>query len=165
MSISLFSGNKEFIQIYNRYINTVYRVCFMYMKNKEDTEDAVQTTFVKYLEYKGEFKDSEHLKACFIVTASNVCKNNLKHWWRKTVDINSLEERSVRNINDTSFLLEKILSLPKKYKLIIYMYYYEGYKIKEIANKLNMKDSTVKSYLHRGRNLLKEVIEEDENEE
>ena len=62
MSISLLSGNKEFIQIYNRYINTVYRVCFMYMKNKQDTEDAVQTTFIKYLEYKGEFKDSEHIK-------------------------------------------------------------------------------------------------------
>ena len=134
------------------------------MKNKQDTEDAVQTTFIKYLEYKGEFKDSEHIKAWLIVTASNVCKNNLKHWWRKTVDIDSLEEMSTTDITDNYFLLDKILSLPKKYKLIIYMYYYEGYKIKEIANKLNMKDSTVKSYLHRGRNLLKEVIEEDESE-
>ena len=71
---------------------------------------------------------------------------------------------STTDITDNYFLLDKILSLPKKYKLIIYMYYYEGYKIKEIANKLNMKDSTVKSYLHRGRNLLKEVIEEDESE-
>lgn len=164
MSISLLSGDKEFIQIYNKYIDTVYRVCFMYMKNKQDTEDVVQITFIKFLEYKGEFKDCDHIKAWLIITASNVCKNHLKHWWRKTVNIDSLEDM-YSNINDDNyFLLDKILNLPKKYKLIIYMYYYEGYKIKEIADKLNMKDSTVKSYLHRGRNLLKEVIEEDENE-
>lgn len=164
MKTSLLRTDEEFIQIYDKYLDTVYRVCFMYLKNKSDTEDAVQSTFIKYLEYKGEFKNENHLKGWLIITASNYCKNHLSHWFRKVININKIEESPIYDFEDRNYILDKILSLPQKYKLVIYMYYYEGYSIKEISEKTNINESTVRSHLHRGRNLLKNFIEEDENE-
>ncbi|WP_257789698.1 RNA polymerase sigma factor [Clostridium isatidis] len=158
-------ADKEFIQVYNSYFETVYRVCFMYLKNIQDTEDAVQSTFIKFLQYKGTFKNQEHIKAWLIVTASNNCKNFLKHWWRKNINIDSLQEKFITFNEENKYIFEKIMNLPQKYKLIIYLYYYEGYKLKEIAEKLKMNDSTVRSYLRRGRNLLRNIIKEDEEDE
>ncbi|MBU5455537.1 RNA polymerase sigma factor [Caproiciproducens sp. MSJ-32] len=158
MKNSLLRADKEFIQVYNSYFETVYRVCLMYLKNIQDTEDAVQSTFIKFLQYNGTFNNQEHIKAWLIVTASNTCKNFLKHWWRKNVDIDSLQEQLTISNNENKYIFEKIMNLPQKYKLIIYLYYYEGYKLKEIAEKLNMNDSTVRSYLRRRRNLLRDII-------
>jgi len=137
----------------------------MYLKNIQDTEDAVQSTFIKFLQYKGTFKNQEHIKAWLIVTASNNCKNFLKHWWRKNINIDSLQEKFITFNEENKYIFEKIMNLPQKYKLIIYLYYYEGYKLKEIAEKLKMNDSTVRSYLRRGRNLLRDIIEEDDEDE
>ncbi|WP_418222880.1 RNA polymerase sigma factor [Clostridium isatidis] len=137
----------------------------MYLKNIQDTEDAVQSTFIKFLQYKGTFKNQEHIKAWLIVTASNNCKNFLKHWWRKNINIDSLQEKFITFNEENKYIFEKIINLPQKYKLIIYLYYYEGYKLKEIAEKLKMNDSTVRSYLRRGRNLLRNIIKEDEEDE
>jgi len=137
----------------------------MYLKNIQDTEDAVQSTFIKFLQYKGTFKNQEHIKAWLIVTASNNCKNFLKHWWRKNINIDSLQEKFITFNEENKYIFEKIMNLPQKYKLIIYLYYYEGYKLKEIAEKLKMNDSTVRSYLRRGRNLLRDIIKEDEEDE
>lgn len=137
----------------------------MYLKNIQDTEDAVQSTFIKFLQYKGTFKNQEHIKAWLIVTASNNCKNFLKHWWRKNINIDSLQEKFITFNEENKYIFEKIMNLPQKYKLIIYLYYYEGYKLKEIAEKLKMNDFTVRSYLRRGRNLLRNIIKEDEEDE
>ena len=65
----LLRTEKEVGEIYNRHVNSIYRICFTYMKNKADTEDAVQNTFVKLLKYSGEFQNEEHEKAWLIVTA------------------------------------------------------------------------------------------------
>lgn len=162
MKNSLLRTDKEIVQIYNRHVNTVYKICYMYLKNKYDAEDATQTVFIKLINYKKQFENEEHEKAWLIVTASNTCKNNLKYWWHKVTKMESLDE--VANLSKEDKTLSKILKLPNKYKLIIYMHYYEGYKTNEIALKLNMNDSTVRSYLKRGRNMLKQMIKEENNE-
>lgn len=162
MSNSLLRTNKEIIQIYNKYVDKIYCICFMYMKNKPDTEDAVQNTFIKYMNCNKQFQNEEHEEAWLIITASNICKNNLKHWFRKNLEIDE-SYKLIKN-NDIDETLNLLLKLPKKYKLIIYLHYYEGYKTDEIANKLNLNNSTVRSYLLRGRRMLKNIIEEDNSE-
>lgn len=87
MADTLLRTDKEIAEIYARHVDTVYRVCFAYLKNSADTEDMVQSTFLKLIEYKGQFNDEEHEKAWLIVTSTNMCKNLLKHWWRKRADI------------------------------------------------------------------------------
>lgn len=149
--------NEDFIVVYNKYVDTVYRVCYMYYKNKSDTEDAVQTTFIKLLETDKTFNDLEHIKAWLIVTASNICKNSLKHWYRRLISLNFIEDE-LESKENFSNLLESVLKLPTKYKIIIYMYYYEGYNSREIAKLLNKNESTIRTYLKKGRELLKDNL-------
>lgn len=146
--------DKEITEIYSRHVDTVYRVCYLFLKNIPDTEDAVQNTFVKLMNYSGSFHDSEHEKAWLIVTASNHCKNILRQWWRKRTDIDSLSEVLAAN-DPRDETLSWVLKLPMKYKTVIYLYYYEGYSTVEIAKMLHKNESTVRSQLHTGRNLLK----------
>lgn len=143
----------EIEMIYERHVETVYRVCFMFMKNVPDTEDAVSTTFTKLMNHRGDFENTEHEKAWLIVTASNVCKNMLRHWWRKTTAIEESMIPSYRDHHDE--LLTQVLNLPAKYKTTIYLYYYEGYSSVEIARMLKKNESTIRSYLKNGRDLLR----------
>ncbi|MEG0570580.1 MAG: RNA polymerase sigma factor [Oscillospiraceae bacterium] len=155
MQQTLLRTNKEISEIYYRHINTVYRVCFMYVKNQYDTEDMVQTTFIKLMKSNKSFDNIEHEKAWLIVTASNTCKDFLKHSSRKNIAIDDMSEIA----NEPSFEIDEtiklILSLPEKIKETIYMYYYEGYKSFEIAKLLKKNESTIRGYLHKGRELLR----------
>lgn len=155
--------NSEFESIYNRNIETVYRICYMYMKNKTDAEDMTQNTFIKYLKYNPTFENNEHEKAWFIVTATNSCKNHFKTWWNRNTYLDNEFEVATTDKNDDT--LSHVLNLPTKYKQVIYMYYYEGYSTVEIAKLLNTKESTIRTHLLKGRQILKEKIgsEQDEN--
>lgn len=132
----------------------------MYMKNKTDAEDMTQNTFIKYLKYNPSFESSEHEKAWFIVTATNNCKNYFKTWWHKNACLDDEFEVAHHDKNDETLLL--VLNLPNKYKQVIYMYYYEGYSTVEIAKLLNTKESTIRTHLLKGRQLLKEKIGSEE---
>lgn len=153
---SLLCTDKEFVELYNRYVNMVYQICFLYLKNKADTEDVVQQTFVKLLTNKSPFTNEEHIKAWLIRTASNICKNQLKHWWRKNEEMDKLYELGNNDSKDET--LEVLLQLPQKYKTIIYLYYYMGYSTEEIANIMHQKHATTRSLLSRGRERLKELL-------
>ena len=105
------------------------------------------------------FENENHERAWLIVTASNLCKNNLRHWFRKKR--NSFEEyMGVLKYEDSHDfeVLDEVLALPDKYKTVIYMYYYEGYSTVEIAKNLDTGESTVRSQLLRGREMLKKSL-------
>lgn len=150
-------ANEEIEEIYNRHVDTVYRVCFSFMKNKADTEDIVQETFLKLIVSGKEFESVEHEKAWLIVTASNACKDALKDWRRK---VENIEDHPAKGSTDfwEDSMMEVILSLPAKYKDVVYLYYYEGYKTYEIAKMLHCPQSTVRNRLSRARKLLKKYL-------
>jgi RNA polymerase sigma factor (sigma-70 family) len=158
---SLLRTNEELTQIYDRHVKTVYRVCFMYMKNQADTEDMVQNTFLRLMRDKTIFENEEHEKAWLIRTATNLCKDYFKHWWSKTVGMDYAADAAVEQTFNTDSNLEKVFALPPKYKTPIYLYYYEGYSTVEIARILKKNPSTVRSWLHKGRNLLRIEMEGD----
>ena len=161
MQSSLLRTGEELIQIYNRHVDTVYRVCFMFMKNRPDTEDMVQNTFIRLMKDKTVFQSTEHEKAWLIRTATNLCKDHFKHWWSKTVGINHVAEAAVEQPFNIDSNLSMVLALPAKYKSVIYLYYYEGYSTVEIAKILKKSQSTVRGYLHTARKLLKMEMEGD----
>ncbi|MDE6530509.1 MAG: RNA polymerase sigma factor [Lachnospiraceae bacterium] len=154
MDSSLY-GDEEIEKIYNRQFDTVYRVCFFFMKNAVDAEDMVQETFLKLISCEKQFESEEHEKAWLIVTASNTCKDELRRWKRKLekISIFSSQENIVQKEDDK--VLEWVMELPVKYKQVIYLYYYEGYRTSEIADMLHCPESTVRNQLLRGRKLLK----------
>jgi RNA polymerase sigma-70 factor (ECF subfamily) len=135
------------------------------MKNKADTEDAVQNTFMKLFGYKGLFQNEEHEKAWLIVAAENLCKDFLRHWWRKNVPLTEYENLCSRSPFEIDETLEAVLSLPNKYKAAVYLYYYEGYTCIEIAGMLHKPHSTIRNYLHEARKILRERLGDDFNEE
>ncbi|MGB4465412.1 MAG: RNA polymerase sigma factor [Eubacteriales bacterium] len=161
MKSSLRRSNEEITQIFNRHVDIVYRVCFMYMKNRHDTEDLVQNTFIKLMNDGTVFESQEHEKAWLIRTATNLCKDHFRHWWSKTVGMDKIPEDAVEYSFDTDGTYEMIMSLPPKYKTVIYLYYYEGYSTAEIAKMLNKNHSTIRSHLHNARKLLKIKMEDE----
>ncbi len=154
----------EIIGVYERHVDMVYRICFSYLKNAVDTEDMVQNTFIKIIEKSITFESPEHEKAWLIVTASNLCKNHLKHWWQKRGNIEDHLMESSGKDRPSDELLDTVMKLPEKYKLVLYLYYYEGYDSNEIAKMLDKPQSTVRNDLHRARKRLREELGEDLDE-
>ncbi|TCZ78915.1 sigma-70 family RNA polymerase sigma factor [Paenibacillus albiflavus] len=152
-----FSADHEWEKIYQRHVDTVYRLCYMYLRNAADAEDAVQSVFLKLLGREMSFSDSEHAKAWLVVATRNYCKDFLKSWWKtRRVRLDKLPELARQADKETTTdMLEKLLKLPEKYKTVLYLYYYENYAVKEIAAMLGRKESTVQTQLAAGRKRLK----------
>ena len=149
---------EEITEIYNRQVDTVYRICFSFMKNKQDTEDMVQETFLRLLGSGVGFVSEEHEKAWLIVTASNLCKDTLKKWWRRTENIDDPTLGLKQPAFEIDEVLAAILKLPADQKCAVYMYYYEGYSTSDIASYLHCPQATVRSRLSRARKTLKRKL-------
>lgn len=152
---------QRIMDIYERHVDMVYRICFSYLKNTTDTEDMVQNTFIRLLEQSVVFENEQHEKAWLIVTARNLCRNHLKSWWRKNRDVEEQMYRLAMEEEADQDLLELVLKLPEKYRVTLYLYYYEGYDSAEIAKLMDKPSSTIRNYLQRGRERLKEMLGED----
>ena len=150
----------DFAAIYDRQFGKLYRVCLLYLKNRADTEDAVSTVFVKLMERKEAFASDVHETAWLITCAQNVCKNELKRKHRTHVPLDTLvDQKSDASVDET---LPVLMQLPEKYKTALYLYYYEGYSSAETAQLLGKKESTVRTWLAKGRAILKEKLTEQE---
>lgn len=163
VTVSLPCADREITELYRRNVDTVYRLCFSYMKNRSDTEDMVQDTFIRLISSGKHFDSPEHEKAWLIVIASNLCKNSLRHWWRRRENIEDYEYICQSEEPQPSYVLEAIMSLPTVYKSGVYMYYYEGYSTPEIADILGVSQSTVRNRLMRARKMLKNMLDGDLN--
>ena len=145
---------REFEEKYDQYKTVIYRIAFTYLKNNEECEDAMQEVFLKYLLSAPAFESTEHEKRWLIRVTVNYCKNNLKLFWNSRRGA-SEEIAQLPADNEEKAILEEIFNLPEKFKIVIYLYYVEGYKCAEIAEILGMKESAVKMRLKKGRELLK----------
>jgi RNA polymerase sigma-70 factor (ECF subfamily) len=128
------------------------------MKNKPETEDLVQETFLRMISRGMCFENERHEKAWLIVTASNLCKDALKRMWRTEVSIDEVQAQESSDGNTHNFVLEAVVNLPKEYKTLVYMYYYEDYSTTEIASYLRLPQATVRSKLARARKRLKTML-------
>lgn len=150
----------------DQYADMIQRVCFYYLKNRADTEDVFQTVFLKYMLSDRCFDSAEHEKAWLLRVAINACKDQLKSFFRRhTVPLEEIRELETENAAEHSEVVEALLSLPGKYKDVIYLHYYEGYSAAEIGKILGKKENTVYSLLSRGRGLLREKLGGDGIEE
>lgn len=144
----------EFEAIYRRHFSTVWNVCISLLHDPSDTEDMVQDTFLRLLESRTRFRDEAHEKAWLIVTARNVCRNELKRSRRRDVPQADCPVPPPY-VDET---LAAVRALPEKYRLPIYLFYYEGYPTAEIARLLKRTDSCIRTELRRGRAMLKKQL-------
>lgn len=147
-----------------KYADMVNHVCFYHLKNHADVEDVFQNVFLKYMLYDKPFNDDEHEKAWILRVAINSCKDYLNDFFRRNkIPLETLNEIAAEVPEEHREVLEAVLSLPVKYKDVIYLHYYEGYSAIEIGKILGKKENTVYSLLSRGRKILKNKLGGDEN--
>ena len=152
---SVWSTELDIERIVDTYGNMLFRICLVILCNEKDAEDVVQDTFITYLTKSPTFNDSEHEKAWLITIATNRCKNMRRYnIIRKHMDINDLQLYS-KDVESYG-LLEHLMRLPDKHKIVLLLHYVEGYKVDEIAKILTITTSAVKKRLQRGRELLRE---------
>lgn len=148
---------KDIGEIYDRQADTVYRVCYSFMKNVPEAEDMTQETFLRMISSGQVFDNERHEKAWLIVTASNLCKDSLKRWWRRVESLEGHSGSSAQEVLENP-VLEAVLALPSNYKTAVYMFYYEGYTTAEIAHYQRCRETTVRSRLSRARKMLRSML-------
>ena len=142
--------------LYTRNVDAVYRICYVYLRSRADAEDAVQSVFLRYLQKQPEFRDENHERGWLLLTAKNICRDMLRSWWRHRVGLDELPEPAApMRDKEPSELTEALLALPEKYRITLYLYYWEGYPAREVAALLGCRESTVRTRLQRGREMLK----------
>lgn len=142
------------------YGNSLYRLCTVMLKNREDSQDAVQECFLRYITKAPDFNDAEHEKAWLIRVSTNICKDMLRR--RKYESFMSLDEiKNLSSSEDNAQILGLLVSLDEKYRIIIHLHYVEGYSADEISSMLGITSAAVRKRLQRGRDMLRELYEKE----
>jgi len=143
-----------------KYADMVRRICFLYLRNSADVEDVFQEVFLKYFINMDSFQNQQHEKAWLCRVTFNKCKDLNKSIWRKKVV--SIENLEIPFENpEQGELIMSVLKLPFKYKEVIYMHYYEGWTIPEIAEITQQNVNAVYSQLRRAKAQLKQNMKEN----
>ena len=136
------------------YGNTLYRICLVSLGNSADAEDAVQDTFLKYIQKAPSFESGEHEKAWLIRVAVNTCKDIIK-CRRPQVDIDTVQH-SVQEQGDSE-VMAALMSLPEKFRTVLVLHCVEGYSVNETAKMIGKTPSAVKMRLQKARRLFEEA--------
>ncbi len=151
----------EYDRIAVMYTDIIYRVALSYCKNRYDAEDIVQNTFVKLIKENTEFRNDEHIRKWLIRVAVNECKSMWRSFWKKNVSsLDEMEGEPEFTTPEKSELFYAVMKLPQKYRVVVHLYYYEEYSIKEIAEILGITETSIQTRLMRARNNLKQQLKE-----
>jgi RNA polymerase sigma-70 factor (ECF subfamily) len=155
-------------QAIERHADTVMRVCTVYLRERADREDAFQETFLRYARHKNPFESDEHRKAWLIRVASNICKDMLKSSSAKTESLDILEDSGYSPQGDDGQegqraleqqeVIAALRKIDERYRLPLFLKYYEGYTAAEIAHTLQIPENTVYTNISRGKAQLKGVL-------
>lgn len=140
------------------YGNMLFRLCLVTLGNDSDAQDALQETFIKYMQKAPEIKNDEHKKAWLLKVAANQCKDILR--FRKRHHMVNLDEiKEYMEETSETGILDALMTLPEKFRVVLFLYYVEEYEVRNIAGLIGKTPSAVKMRLQKGRKLLKEAYE------
>ena len=144
----------------HKYGNMLFRLCLITLGNASDAEDVVQETMIKYLQKAPKFENGEHEKAWLIKVATNKCRDVLRY--RKNHPVVDVEEimELTKDAND-SHIIDALMTLPERFRVVLILYYVEEYSVKEIAGFIGKSTSAVKMRLQKGRRMLNETYRKE----
>ncbi|HEX2947548.1 MAG TPA: sigma-70 family RNA polymerase sigma factor [Clostridia bacterium] len=155
-------------RLMDSYGNDVLRTAYMILKDRHRAEDAFQEVFIKVFKKYGSFKGDSSEKTWLISITINVCRDMLRSSWLKRVfptdriasqrGGSDVEDRFIRK-DEGKKLFESVMSLPEAFRETVVLYYYNGCDTAEIGRLLGTREGTVRSRLHRARELLKVKLE------
>ncbi len=156
--------DEEIKTLVDNYSSMIFRVSYCILCNIDDAEDAVQETFLKYLTKAPDFNSEEHRKAWLIKVSTNISKNMLMfRRKREAVSIDDVESIGVSENDYETF--ELIMSMPAKHRIVMTLYYIEGYKSNEIAEIIGISEEAVRKRLQKGREILKKEITKENSDD
>lgn len=139
-----------------KYFDSIYRLVLCRAKSKDAADDIVQDVFYKYIKTQKDFETEEHVKAWLVRVAINSTNSYFTSSWFKKTE--PLDENITFESEEKSEVYYAVLSLPKKYRTVIHLFYYEDLPIAKISEYLGINESTIKSQLKRGREMLSEKL-------
>lgn len=146
---------EKFIQAVKRNSQRLFVIAFSYLKNKHDAEDALQNAFLKLWKSKIEFDDDLGIDKWLTKVLVNDCKNFFNLSFRQNKSIEEVYDVSTFDKYFNVDLYNAVMSLNKKERLCVILFYYDDLTISDISKVTGIKESTVKSLLKRSRNKLK----------
>lgn len=166
---------KDFLleKIMIEYGNELVRLAFSYVKDTEIAKDMVQNTFIKCYKNLDSFRFDAQIKTWLYRITINQCKDYLKSWHHKMVQVKSFIHDTAKSIlpSTEKAVIDKynheeikhtVFALPKVYREVVYLYYYDSLKTEEIAEVLEVSVNTVKTRLRRAKQRLAPMIKEEE---
>ena len=180
VSVSQAAYMEALQQKINNYSSLLYRIAFLQLKNNQDAEDVVQETFYRLVKNRKEFETPEHEKAWLIKVTLNGCRKVWRSAWYRNTDIvpagelpeggltagrqgetDGAMEAGILEKERNREIMEAVLKLPRRYREVIHLFYFQQMSVKEIGAATGRKESTITSQLTRGRELLKKNLKEE----
>lgn len=147
----------EIERIVDEYASELFRLCLVMLKNTHDAEDAVQDTLLSYLQRAPEFESRESERSWLLTVAANRCRDSLRRAKRHpSVSMDELTELGATD--EHVLVLDALMALPEKFRLVLTLHYVEGYSTSEIAGMIGRTPSAVKMRLQKGRRLLEDTL-------
>lgn len=156
-------SDEEFSAIAEKYMDSIFRLALNYMRSRTEADDITQNVLIKLYRTEKKFQSGDHLRYWLVRVTVNECKRALVSPWRKMESIEQLREGFVFPEEGRRELFDAVMALPKKYRVPIYLYYYEDYSTEEIGRILKVPSATVRTHLRRGRQQLRDSLGGDEN--
>ena len=151
--------DEEFVGYVRDYTDAVYRVAFHACKNPADSQDIVQNVFLRLYRSNPEFDSREHARRWILRVAVNESKRLVcSAWFHRHISLEEAAQNFEIASPEETGLFQAVMALPRKYRVPLYLYYYEGYPVKEVAALCGLKDSTVRTRLQRARERLKKEL-------
>lgn len=154
-------SREEFEKIAEKYMDTIYRVAYSWMKNQHDANDVTQIVLLKFYKTTKSFESDDHIKNWLIKVTVNECKMIFRSPWSKTEDITDYAQTLGFEEEQYYDLFQAVMKLDKKYSVLLMLFYYDGYSTKEISAMIGVPEKTVSTRLFRAKAKLKNYLKED----
>ena len=146
---------EQFSYLAKEYMDTVFRLAFHYTKSRSESDDITQEVLLKLYRVDKAFESEDHVRHWLIRVTVNECKRAFLSPWKRTEPIEDYAEQLAFKTPEHSELFHAVMALPQKYRVPLFLYYYEGYSCEEISQFLGIPNATVRTRLRRGREQLK----------
>ena len=155
-------NDEQFTRLAKLYMDMVFRLAFNYTKSRSEADDITQDVLIKFYRTDKAFDSEEHIKHWLIRVTINECKKTFLSPWKRTEPIEDYAS-TLSFTSEHSELFYAVMELPQKYRVPIFLHYYEEYSCEEISNFLKIPNATVRTRLRRGREILKSNLQEADN--
>ena len=149
---------QQFSPLAERYMDTVFRVAYSYLRCRDDADDVTQDVLIQLYKEDKAFESDAHVKNWLIRVTVNRCKNVLRAPWHKAEDIADYENSLSFEEPQCHELFDAVMALDRRYRVPVLLYYYEGYSVREGAALLGRSEAAVSAHLSRGRKSLRQTL-------